>query len=183
MKTPRIETDRLLLREIQAQDVTEIFNCWMRDEEVSRYMWWKASNDIADAQKFVDFEIKQIDNENWNRWMIVLKATKEIIGTCLVYLNDEDDDSHWDISYNLGRKFWGKGYITEAMQEVMAFAEKELGMTECITTYAKVNTASANVLHKLGFLDECEIAYECSGGEMVTEGWMCRYKSKSNTFK
>lgn len=32
----------------------------MQDEEVSRYMWWKASDDIADAKAFVEFELNQI---------------------------------------------------------------------------------------------------------------------------
>lgn len=58
----------------------------------------------------------------------------------------------------------------------MRFAEPVLGMEECITAYAKVNTSSANVLHKLGFIDETEIPYECSGGDMVTEGVLRRYK-------
>lgn len=49
-------------------------------------------------------------------------------------------------------------------------------MEECVTAYAKVNTGSANVLHKLGFTDEAVIPYECSGGEMITEGILCRYK-------
>ena len=43
MKTPRIHTDRLLLREIYETDVNDIFGCWMQDEDVSRYMCWKAS--------------------------------------------------------------------------------------------------------------------------------------------
>lgn len=66
------------------------------------------------------------------------------------------------------------------MRAVMKFAEEELGMTECITTYAKVNISSAKVLHKLGFQDIREIPYECSGGDIVTEGIMCRYGQKSN---
>ena len=33
-------------------------------------MWWKASNDIADAEEFVRFELEQIDNEQWNRWLL-----------------------------------------------------------------------------------------------------------------
>lgn len=150
----------------------------MQDEEVSRYMWWKASDDIAEAEGFVQYELGQIENDKWNRWIIVLKETGKIIGTCLVFYNDEDCDNHWDISYNLGRQYWGKGYITEAMKAVMRFAEKELGMKECITSYAKVNNASANVLHKLGFRDEAEISYECSGGDMITDGIKCRYTSK-----
>ena len=57
-----------------------------------------------------------------------------------------------------------------AMKEVMRFAETALGMKECVTVYAKANTSSVNVLHKLGFIDEAEILYECSGGEIITEG-------------
>ena len=178
METPRIETNRLLLRKVQEADVKDIFDCWMQDEDVSRYMCWKASGDIAETQSFVQFELEQIENEKWNRWIIELKETGRIIGTCLVFYNEEDDESHWDISYNLGKKYWGNGYITEAMKAVMRFAETALGMEECVTAYAKVNTSSANVLHKLGFTDEAVIPYECSGGDMITEGILCRYKRR-----
>ncbi|MGN0491236.1 GNAT family N-acetyltransferase [Ruminococcus sp.] len=171
----RIETDRLILREIQKSDVEAIFDCWMQDEDVSGYMWWKNSSDISKSQEFVEFELQQIANEKWQRWIIILKETEEIIGTCLIFYNDEDNENHWDISYNLGKKYWGKGYATEAMKAVMKFAQTELGMKECITTYAKVNSNSANVLHKLGFEDIKEISYECSGGDITTEGIMCRY--------
>lgn len=57
MKTPTLETDRLILREIDPDDTQAIFNGWMNDENVSRYMWWKASNDINDAKEFVEFEL------------------------------------------------------------------------------------------------------------------------------
>ena len=178
MRTPVIETERLILREVRKEDVNDIFTCWMQDEDVSRYMCWKASDDIAEAEGFVQFELEQIENDKWNRWIIISKATDEIIGTCLVYWNDEDINQHWDISYNLGKKYWGNGYITEAMLEVMRYAETSLHMKECITSYAKVNIASANVLHKLGFVDERIISYACSGGDIVTEGVLCRYTSK-----
>ena len=84
--------------------------------------------------------------------------TGQIIGTCLIFYNEDDEESHWDISYNLGKQYWGKGFVTEAMKEVMHFAERELGMKECVTSYAKVNRGSANVLHKLGFVEEAEIS-------------------------
>lgn len=179
MKTPVFETNRLILREIREDDVNDIFHCWMQDEDVSRYMWWKASDDIAEAEAFVRFELEQIDNDQWNRWLILEKNSQVVIGTCLVFWNEDDPEPHWDISYNLGKKYWGKGYATEAMQEVLKYAKENLHMTECITSYAKVNTASANVLHKLGFVDEKSIDYECSGGERVTEGLICRYRSTS----
>ena len=175
--TPRTTTNRLLLREIKISDAEEIYSCWMQDREVSRYMWWKASSNIEETRSFVNFELEQIKNEKWYRWIIELKETGRIIGTCMIFFNEEDKEKHWDISYNLGREFWGNGYVTEAMKAVMNFGESILGIRECVTYYAKVNTNSAKVLHKLGFIDEKTIPYECNGGEIVTEGVLCRYRS------
>ena len=176
MITPRLETERLILREIHLDDVETIFNCWMQDENVSRYMWWKASDDIAEAQKFVEFELQQLENAKWKRWIIVLKETKEVIGTCLVFYND--DEEHWDISYNLGRKFWGKGYVSEAMNAVMKYAVEVMKIKEISTTYAIENPASGHVLQKLGFRFMKEVPYECNGGDIVTTGRFCRYEAR-----
>lgn len=174
MRTPILDTERLVLREVRITDTDAIFDCWMSDNDVSRYMWWKASDDITETIKFVQREIDHVDDEKWYRWLIISKDSQNLVGTCLAYWNDEDQDAHWDISYNLGKKFWGNGYTTEAMETVLQFMHNELNVTECITSYAKVNYSSANVLHKLGFIDEREIPYECSKGEFITEGIICR---------
>ena len=174
MITPKLETERLILREIHPDDTEAVFNCWMQDENVSRYMWWKASNDRNEAERFVEFELGNLANDKWNRWIIVLKTTNEIIGTCLIFFNDEEE--HWDISYNLGKKFWGNGYVTEAMSAVMKYAVEEMKIKEVGTTYAIENPASGRVLQKLGFQFIKEVPYECDGGDIVTTGMYCRYK-------
>lgn len=176
MTTPRLETDRLLLREIHSDDTESIFHCWMQDEDVSRYMCWKASNDINEAKGFVEFELGNLENDKWNRWIIVSKDTNEIIGTCLIFYNDEE--GHWDISYNLGKKFWGNGYVTEAMSEVMKYAVDVMKVEEISTSYAIENPASGHVLQKLGFQFIKEIPYECNGGDIMTTGRYCTYKAK-----
>ena len=173
MMMPRLKTERLLLREVCSDDTEAVFNCWMQDENVSRYMWWKASSNICEARSFVEYELGNLENDHWDRWMIVLKETRELIGTCLLFFNDEE--GHWDISYNLGTPFWGKGYITEAMHAVMRYAVSELGIQEITTSYAAENPASGRVLQKLGFTFVREIPYACNGGETNTTGILCRY--------
>ena len=64
MYTPELETERLLLRHIEADDLQEIFSCWMQDEEVSRYMYWKNSSDINETKKFIDYELDNICSDN-----------------------------------------------------------------------------------------------------------------------
>lgn len=176
MITPKLETDRLILRQIKNEDIEAIFNCWTKDEDVSRYMCWKASKDIIKTQEFVQFEISNLENEKWNRWIIVLKDIDEIIGTCLIFFND--DESNWDISYNLGKKYWGKGYITEAMHRVMEYAIGELNIKECIAVHAIENPESGRVIQKLGFEYEKEIPYECNDGEIKTIGKYYKFTVK-----
>ena len=168
MLTPKLETERLILRQIKNEDVDAIFKCWMQDEDVSRYMYWKASKDINEAQKFVQFEIGNLENDKWYRWIILLKQTDKIIGTCLIYYNDEENN--WDISYNLGKEYWEKGYITEAMHRVMEYAINELTIKECIAIHAIENPESGRVIQKLGFEYEKEVPYECNGEKIKTVG-------------
>ncbi|MDO4556918.1 MAG: GNAT family N-acetyltransferase [Lachnospiraceae bacterium] len=167
-RMPELETERLILRRIQKEDTDAIFECWMRDEDVSRYMFWKASDDRKEAEEFVTFELENQSNSQWNRWLIETKDSKTIVGTCLIFYNDEE--GHWDISYNLGKKYWGKGFITEAMQTVMRYAKEKLNMTYCETTCARENVASAHVLEKLGFVFREYAPYECNGGTIKTTG-------------
>ena len=96
------------------------------------------------------------------------KETDEIIGTCLIYFNDEENN--WDISYNLGKKYWGKGYITEAMHRVMEYAINELTIKECIAIHAMENPESGRVIQKLGFRYEKEVPYDYNRGEKNTVG-------------
>lgn len=174
MGTPVLATKRLILRPVAVEDVKPIFDCWMQDEDVSRYMYWYASNDIEETEKFVKYEIENLDNELWNRWIIVTKSERELIGTCLVYFNSEENS--WDISYNLGKKYWGKGYATEAMTKALEYAANVLKMTECIAIHADENTASERVIKKLGFSYEKTVPFKCNGGKIITKGKYYRLK-------
>ncbi len=162
--------------ELQQDDAEAIFRCWMSDEEVSRYMLWEASQDIRDAEEFVRFELGNLENDSWNRWLIILRETGQIIGTCLCFFNEEE--GHWDISYNLGRKFWGRGYASEAMGAAMDYAVGVLNVQEICTTYAAENPASGRVLEKLGFKYERDVPYMCNGKNTVTTGRYRKYTAK-----
>ena len=61
--TERMETERLILRPIQKEDTEEIYNCWMYDPDVSRYMMWTAG-DMNTAREFVEFELGNIEKND-----------------------------------------------------------------------------------------------------------------------
>ena len=172
MITPTLQTERLLLRPFTYEDTEDVFTCWESDPDVARYMFWTSHNDIEKTKEWLAFEIGQIEKDDWYRFALVLKDTDELIGTGLIYFEEEVDS--WEIGYNLGKKYWGNGYTTEAMRRIISFAKEELGITEIVGRYVKENPDSGKVMEKLGFLFEKEIPYECNNGTVLREGIQCR---------
>lgn len=172
MKTPILETERLRLRPFKREDALAVFEGWESDPEVAKYMFWTSHNDIEKTKEWVAFEIGQIEKDDWYRFAIVHKETGELLGTALIYYEEEVEG--WEIGYNLGQKYWNKGYTTEAVKKVIDFATEELKLSEIIGRYAKENPASGNVMQKLGFAYEKDIPYECNNGSVKREGIQCR---------
>jgi len=172
MNTPILETDRLLLRPFCEGDAQRVFECWESDPDVAKYMFWSSHNDIEESKKWVSFEVGQIASDEWFRWAIIIKKTNELIGTGIVYF--EDEYKLYEVGYNLGKQYWGRGYTTEAMRSILNFAQNDLGIKEVIGRYAKENPASGNVLKKLGFVYAKDIPYEANAGRTYYEGIECR---------
>ena len=168
MNTPYLETERLILRTFRENDAESVYSCWESDEEVSKYMFWECHSDINKTIAWIAEEISNIPKENWYRWAITLKETGDLIGTCLIYY--EDEYGEFEVSYNLGKKYWGFGYITEALQAALTFAKNELGIKKIMGRHAKENPSSGNVLKKLGFIYTRDIPYECNHGKNVYIG-------------
>lgn len=172
MNTPILETARLRLRPFFPEDAPEVFSCWECDPDVARYMFWTNHNDIEKTKAWITFETAQIPKDDWYRFAVETKSNGRLIGTGLIYY--EPEVSCWEIAYNLGKEFWGLGYATEAMEEVLRFAREDLGLTEVVGRYARENPASGRVMEKLGFQYEKEIPYPCNDGAVQRQGIQCR---------
>ncbi len=64
MRTPILETDRLILRPFREDDVTDVFECWESDPDVARYMFWTSHNDIEKAGEWIAFKLGQIEKQD-----------------------------------------------------------------------------------------------------------------------
>ena len=173
MNTPILETERLLLRPFEKEDAKDVFECWERDPDVAKYMFWTSHNDIEKTREWINFEIGQIKKDDWYRFALVLRETNELIGTALIYYEEEVDC--WEIGYNLGKKYWGMGYTTEAVKYIIDFAIEQLNISQIVGRYAKENPASGNVMKKIGFQYEKDIPYECNDGTVMRDGIQCRW--------
>ncbi len=64
-----------------------------------------------------------------------------------------------EIGWRLDKKYWGKGYATEAAQVVLNFGFGEVGLKEIFSFTAAQNLPSINVMRKIGLHERPELNF------------------------
>ena len=112
--TPRLETERLVLRRFTPADVEPLFSL-MRDREVNTFLPWFPLETEADAARYLEEHyLDYYRRPSGCRYAICLRENDRPIG----YLHVDDGESH-DLGYALARPSWGRGYMTEAAAAVV----------------------------------------------------------------
>lgn len=84
---------------------------------------------------------------------ISLKADKDVIG--IIDLSDIDwDDKKAEIGYWIGKRFWGNGYMTEAINLMSRFGFRELKLNKIYARVFEGNIASMRALEKNNYRHE-----------------------------
>ncbi|MCT8137334.1 GNAT family N-acetyltransferase [Anaerobacillus sp. CMMVII] len=149
---PKLETARLILREITESDTEGIFKCFSNDLVIKYYGQDRLENE-AEATDFVKFFAKSYQEKKGIRWAIVRKDTNELIGT-IGFNSLSLKHKRAEIGYELHPNHWRKGYATEAIKKVLSYGFQEMGLTRVGAVVFIENTASNRLLQSLGFVRE-----------------------------
>lgn len=148
MKTPVLETERLILRSVSAKYAEEVYKNWTADERVAKYMRWSTHPNSEVTKAWLSEEEKNEDSDDFYDFFIFRKNDEKLIGTVGLYKREEG----FELGYNLMYDEWGKGYATEAAKRVLLFAVKELGARRFFANHSKENPKSGSVMRKCGFI-------------------------------
>lgn len=148
--TKEIKTKRLILRKFNESDGKEIFETWLSDPEVAKYMVWNHKENIKETEEWLQKTISKYKDSDVYNWGIELKESGKLIGSISAN-KTENDNECYEIGYALGKRYWGNGYATESLKSVVEFLIKEVGIKKFLCRYAKENQASGNAIRKVGF--------------------------------
>ena len=153
------ETSRLLLRQFTAEDAPLIF-LLNSNPLVIQYVHEPVLETKAAArQVLLDIILPQYER-NLGRWATHTKNNNQFIGWCgLKYLSET---GAIDLGYRFLPEAWGKGYATEAATGTLLYGLNKLGLKKITAMAHAQNTASLNVLQKIGMQyvgDETEYDY------------------------
>ncbi|MCL1950648.1 MAG: GNAT family N-acetyltransferase [Turicibacter sp.] len=151
--TGKLNTKRLCLRPFQQSDAQMMFDNWACDDEVTRYLLWFSHREVAETEEVISDWVSQYAALDYYHWVIIHETTGEAIGSINLFDIRRPLLSPWRISaevgYCLGKAWWGKGFASEAVEEVLSYAFECLGVDLVVARHDHRNPASGGVMKKL----------------------------------
>lgn len=147
-----IETERLILREIQSADIEGMLEL-DSDPEVHRYLGDAPVTDRERIAEVINFIRQQYIDNGIGRWAVIDKTTNQFIGWAGLKFVSETINGHtdyYDLGFRIIRKFWNKGFATEASVGLLNYAFKTLNADAVYALVDCDNIASNKVLKKVG---------------------------------
>ena len=68
----------------------------------------------------------------------------------IIIIEMNEDDSSCEIGYVLGKNYWSRGLMTEALKAILDFCFTQAGFQKVRARYASLNPASGRVMEKAG---------------------------------
>ena len=158
-----LETDRLLLRPVNQNDLSDIHEI-VSDPEVAASTGFQASESLdASIKRMLEY---MDDNETL---ALVLKENGKMIGTISMQKRDwamypiDRKRMGRELGFDLNRKYWGQGLMPEAVRAVASYCFTELRYDFLTAGYFLGNHKSERVIEKCGFQFLFEAEHENPG--------------------
>lgn len=151
-KLPTIEAQRVTLRHLEESDTDSLFEIFS-DPEALRYWSSPPFKERVEAEKLLAEIHDNFRQKELFQWGIARRSDDQIIGTSTLFRFD-DQSRRAEIGYILNRRFWGNGFIGEALTALIGFAFEKMNLHRIEADIDPRNSASVNVVERLGFQKE-----------------------------
>jgi RimJ/RimL family protein N-acetyltransferase len=150
---PRIETDRLVLRELRADDFDDVHRIWTDPDNV-RFVGGQPSTPMQSWRRVIN-SAGQWPIMNYGYWALDEKASGQFIGMVgFAHFHREEPagfSGDPEIGYVVDKQVHGRGYGREAMTACMAWMDEHHPGRRTICMIAPDNTPSIRIAERLGY--------------------------------
>ena len=149
-EVPILETERLALRRIRADDLGDWMAVWRSPGVVDYLIDFECLPQEEMGREIVAWADRIFDEKSGIRWALALKPGGRMIGSCGFHLYDRRHQ-RVEIGYELHSDYWRQGLMSEAVAAVLAFCFDSLAVHRVEADVVEGNAASAALLKKAGF--------------------------------
>lgn len=149
----RMTGPKLVLRPPVLDDAGALYQRVARDPEVTKYLLWSPHPDVAATRRVITEKLNVGGDER--TWAITLKNSGEVIGLASCR---RPVPHSVEIGYCLGRRWWGRGYMSEVLDLLLAALQADRQVYRVWATCSPDNERSARLLERAGFRLEGRLA-------------------------
>ena len=149
---PIINTPRVVLRWISEDDIDSLYEIFSHPQ-VMRYWSTPPLADRLAAAELQREIAEGNETETMLKWGLALRDSNTVIGTTTLF-NLNLDNGRAELGYAMGRAHWGKGYMNEALNALVAHAFEVMELRRLEADVDPRNAASIRTLERLGFQRE-----------------------------
>ena len=156
-----IETDRLILRPMIAEDIDPLLRVF--GDPIVMAALGVQPFDRVQMRSWVRRILDHQDQHGYGLFTVMLKVSGEIIGDCGLERMELNDGSVTvavaaaELGYDLRSDHWNRGLATEAAMAVRDHAFGALGLPRLVSLIRQGNVASRRVAEKVGMRHERDI--------------------------
>ncbi|WP_341907061.1 GNAT family protein [Fluviicola taffensis] len=148
-----LKTTRLILREIELNDVDLIHNLHSLPEtDEFNTLGIPANKEVT--EKLVKEWLKSQQQEPKTRYTFKIECSDKFIGLIGLKNLGVPNYESGEVWYKLHKDFWGNGYATEALTRILEFCFVDLNLHRIEAGCAVENIGSIRVLEKAGMTRE-----------------------------
>lgn len=142
-----IRTRRLVLRELTQSDFDALFRI-LADPVVMEH--YDSVADEAETRRWLDGIRKGYERDGHSFWAVVLPDAGEMIGICGLLAQPFEGKVYQEVGYLLAKRWWGRGYATEAARAVRDAGFERFGYDHLISVIEPANAPSVRVAERIG---------------------------------
>jgi RimJ/RimL family protein N-acetyltransferase len=158
----RLDTPRLVLRPFHADDLDAIHEQVFSDAEVCR-TYCGDTRSRLETQAWLHYRILEAQHSVFHAWAIIDRASHRVLGLIQLRAFPNDllrfpdaplprfNQIEAEMSFALGRSYWGRGFASEACRAVIDYAFRSLRLPRLVASIMDGNERSVRLHERLGF--------------------------------
>lgn len=150
---PRLETDRLVLRQIAQEDADRLFAIFS-DARVTAFHDLASFASLSQVQHFIKLIGKHYDQGRGIWWGIAHQHDDQVIGICGYNNWIRYQHSRGEIVYDLGYDQWGQGIMSEALRSIIRYGFEHMSLSRIEALACIEDARSLKLMRRLGFQEE-----------------------------
>lgn len=145
-----IQTERLILRPWREADADSLFK-YAKDPDIGPVAGWPTHTSVEESREIILTVFAAPET-----YAVVLKETGEPVGCCGIMSSNslhtaDMKQKEAEIGYWIGKPYWGKGLIPEAVKALLSRCFDKMGLDAVWCGYYDGNVKSERVCEKSGF--------------------------------